>query len=685
MIPYNIIEQLNQSTSKKCLLVAISILCMWQFVQGQTFSVVTPSNHTVYFQLDNGAAEATYCSYSMPNYGSSLTGKLIIPDSVVYNNVSYPVTSIGYNAFHHAYGMDTVILPNTITSIKQEAFCACADLVSVVIPNSVITLGNLAFAACHQLSDLTIGESVVTIGNQAFDADTSLVAVNIPNSVVTIGQSAFSQNYSLRTVRFGNSVTSIGFACFTYCPSLDSLVFVTEVSPSYGGQFWGSPDTLNIIIPCGSYHSYSYYFGTQHNYIVPTVELTMAVTASQPQWGSVTILKDADSNAVRCDSSVVVKAKANYGYHFQQWSNGSTQIQDTLYISSDSSVSAIFAKNQYSLIVQSFDPSLGIVTGNGVYDYLDTVIVTATATAPHYFFEHWSDGSTESSHSVVITGNSLLTAYFAIDTHTVIVQADSIAHGNVSGGGRYTYGTVATLTAAPYSGYRFSHWSNGATYNPYIFAVVSDSVLTAHFIADGEPYQDTIYVYDTVYLPVHDTTYITQIDTVTNTVYDTIINTIYDTTVVYSTDTLWLTLHDTIYLPQYIYDTIINTVTNTMYDTVINTIYDTVVVYSTDTLLLTLHDTIYLPQYIYDTIYIHDTVYVGVDEVETISAKIYTSNGQIVVTGTNGNQVWLFDVNGRLIAKKRDDNLPLRFDIPSSGAYLVKIGNYHSRKVVVIK
>ena len=79
------------------------------------------------------------------------------------------------------------------------------------------------------------------------------------------------------------------------------------------------------------------------------------------------------------------------------------------------------------------------------------------------------------------------------------------------------------------------------------------------------------------------------------------------------------------------------------------------------------------------------TVYVGIDEVGTINVKIYTSNGQIVVDGTEGKQVWLFDINGRLMATKREDNIPIRFDIPSSGTYLVKIGDYHSRKVVVIK
>lgn len=600
----------------------ISLFAFIVNVQGQTFTVVTPSNHTVYFQIENGEAEATFQTYGMPNYGSSITGTLIIPDSVEYNGVWYPVTSIGYEAFHHSYYIDTVILPNTIIDIKQEAFSACSNLASVAIPNSVTTLGWCSFASCHNLSDLTIGESVTTIGQQAFDADTSLVSVIIPNSVVTIGSAAFSQCYSLRTLIFGTSVSSIGYGTFTYCPKLDTLIFLSEIAPSYGGGFYGgTPDTLNIIIPCGSYHSYSYWFGIQHNYTVPTVGLTMNVSSEQPQRGTAIILKDLDSNDVRCDSSVVIKAAANYGYHFHQWSNGSTNIQDTLFIDGDSSVSASFAKNQYSLIVQSFNTSLGSVTGDGVYDYLDTIVVTATATAPHYFFERWSDGSTDSSHSVVITGTMMLTAYFAIDTHTVSVFVDSITHGSISGGGRYTYGTVATLTAAPYSGYHFSHWSNGATYNPYIFAVVDDTTLTAYFYADGEHYQDTIYVYDTVFIPIHDTSY------------------------VIVTDTLLVSVHDT----------------------------------------LTLHDTIYLPQYIYDTIYIHDTIYAGVNEAETINAKVYTDNGQIVVDGADGNHVCLYDVNGKMIAKKQDNHLPLHFDIPYSGTYLVKIGNYHARKIVVIR
>lgn len=160
-------------------------------------------------------------------------------------------------------------------------------------------------------------------------------------------------------------------------------------------------------------------------------------------------------------------------------------------------------------------------------------------------------------------------AIFGIDTFTVSLQVDSVTHGTCTGFGNYPFGAVASVVAVPYSGYQFSHWSDGSTFNPYTFAVVDDVQLTAIFYANGTPYQDTLEIHDTVYIdvPVHDTTYITLTDTVFLT----------------ETDTLWL------------------------------------------------HDTIYLPQYIHDTIYITD----GIDGVDVLNAKVYVSNGQIVVEGAD--------------------------------------------------
>ena len=125
-----------------------------------------------------------------------------------------------------------------------------------------------------------------------------------------------------------------------------------------------------------------------------------------------------------------------------------------------------------------------------------------------------------------------------------------------------------------------------------------------------------------------------------------------------------------------------DTVTVTQFDTITNTVYDTIDNFIYDTLLLT--DTVWL----HDTIVIHDTVYItqeGINGVDVLNAKVYSSQGQIVVEGAEGNMVTLYDVNGRVLATKQDDFTPLCFDVPVSGTYMIKIGTYPARKVVVIR
>ena len=99
---------------------------------------------------------------------------------------------------------------------------------------------------------------------------------------------------------------------------------------------------------------------------------------------------------------------------------------------------------------------------------------------------------------------------------------------------------------------------------------------------------------------------------------------------------------------------------------------------------LTRTDTLWL----HDTVTVHDTVYVtgeGIDGAEALNAKVYSSQGQIVVEGADGNTVWLYDVNGRVLATKHDEYTPLRFDVSVSGSYMIKIGNHAARKVVVLR
>ena len=196
-----------------------------------------------------------------------------------------------------------------------------------------------------------------------------------------------------------------------------------------------------------------------------------------------------------------------------------------------------------------------------------------------------------------------------------------------------------------------------------------------------------VYIHDTTTVTIWDTAYVDVYvhDTTTVTIWDTAYVDIYihDTTYVdnYIHDTTYVDnyIHDTTYVDNYIHDT--TYIDNYIHDTtyVDNWIFDTTIV--VDTLWLTQHDTIWL----HDTVYIHDTITVGVKEVDALAAKVYVSQGRIVVDGAEGNEVTLFDINGRTLATKQDYFEKLYFDVPANGGYLIKIGNYPARKVVVIR
>ena len=330
--------------------------------------------------------------------------------------------------------------------------------------------------------------------------------------------------------------------------------------------------------------------------------------------------------------------------------------------------------NGYVLALESNNALYGTASIVQPVDCQQTAIIQATPAA-RCVFTGWSDGNTDNPRTITLTGNTTMTANFAL-TREVVVQSANEVMGTTEGGGIHVVGSEVTLSAIATCGFRFTHWQDGEVSNPRTITLGDDTVFTAYF----EMHSDTVFIHDTAYVDVHDTTYIDVHDT-------TYINVpVHDTTVVTDTVTLteYVPVHDTTYIMQ------TDTMTVTQYDTVTNTVYDTIDNYIYDTLTLT--DTLWLTQtdtiWLHDTIIIHDTIYItqeGIDGVDALDAKIYSNSGQIVVEGAEQNTVTLFDINGRTLATKQDYGTPLRFDVPATGTYLVKIGDHPARKVVVIR
>ena len=193
---------------------------------------------------------------------------IIIPESVIYNGNTYPVTSIrdeaftgkslasitipnsvryiGKMAFSSCSALTSITIGNSVTWIGDDAFSGCSGLTSITIPNSVWYIGKRAFGGCSALTSITIGNSVTSIGDYAFYKCSGLTSITIPNSVKSIGDDAFYKCSGLTSITIGNSVTSIGEGAFCECSCLTSITIGNSVT-SIGDYAFSGCSALNAV------------------------------------------------------------------------------------------------------------------------------------------------------------------------------------------------------------------------------------------------------------------------------------------------------------------------------------------------------------------------------------------------------------------------------------------------------
>lgn len=120
----------------------------------------------IYYNLDTRAKTASVTMANEGNYLNSISysGSFTIPASVIYNDVTYSVTSIDASAFHDCRYLTSITIPNSVTKIVFRAFYGCTSLTSITISNSVTSIEPYTFQGCSSLAFVTIPNSVTEIG-----------------------------------------------------------------------------------------------------------------------------------------------------------------------------------------------------------------------------------------------------------------------------------------------------------------------------------------------------------------------------------------------------------------------------------------------------------------------------------------------------------------------------------------
>ena len=105
------------------------------------------------------------------------------------------------------------------------------------------------------------------------------------------------------------------------------------------------------------------------------------------------------------------------GYTFKGWStsaSGSVNVSTTTKVTGNVTYYAIWQINSYTLTVTA--GTGGTVSGGGPYNYGATATLKATPSAGYHFVK-WSDGNTNASRTVIVTGNATYTAMFERDPY----------------------------------------------------------------------------------------------------------------------------------------------------------------------------------------------------------------------------------------------------------------------------
>ncbi|MCM1296687.1 MAG: leucine-rich repeat domain-containing protein [Muribaculaceae bacterium] len=184
-----------------------------------------------YPENDTAKVSIKYGYESLPPvYTQYYKGDIVIPHSVEYDSVMWPVDWI-----------------------NECAFCGCDSLTSVTLPSSIETIGDWAFAHCPMLRDVEIPDSVVDLGRFIFKGSKSIENYKLPPYIVNYYSCELDCGYiniifpdNIPILEKGYLPTIYSEAIHTHCKT---FTLPKSRFAMYGGCFDDCYEMESVIIP----------------------------------------------------------------------------------------------------------------------------------------------------------------------------------------------------------------------------------------------------------------------------------------------------------------------------------------------------------------------------------------------------------------------------------------------------
>ena len=110
------------------------------------------------------------CTVTVDDLSESISGIVVIPSTITYNNKNFTVTSINSIKSNN---IESVIIPSTVNSINYAAF-AGSSIKELIIPDNVTKIGKYVCNNCQSLISVTMSSNIYYLPHYSFKGCNSL-------------------------------------------------------------------------------------------------------------------------------------------------------------------------------------------------------------------------------------------------------------------------------------------------------------------------------------------------------------------------------------------------------------------------------------------------------------------------------------------------------------------------------
>jgi len=395
--------------------------------------------------------------------------KFVMPDKNVTIVANYTATQYTINAMSNNPLYGTVIGAGTYDCGKQ------ATLIAIPTTGAVF---NGWYENNNQVSTNTTYTFTVS-GDRTLEAKFSAIPY---------------------TITLVSNPTGAGSPTATPNPATpgDTVTLTANPSSCYTFSNWTAP--VGVTITNNSFVMPAKNVTVTANYAIKKYNVTLGVNNSS--FGTVT-----GGGTYNCGNDVTISAMPKTGYRFVNWSDGDTNQSRTITVTSDINLIANFIANTYTITLKSNPTGVGLPSASPNPASAGQLITLSANPNNCYNFDGWTAPTSLSGNTLIMPAQNItVTANYSIKMYTITLTSmvdywywgyvryddggmfwiylngsDVGPYGNIATPTTYGCGNSITITAIPYTGFRFVRWSDGNTNISRTFVLTDNINLTAVF------------------------------------------------------------------------------------------------------------------------------------------------------------------------------------------------------------